>query len=200
MITATRRASLTRHHKLPQGSRLPAPFAMMTERRCRWTRTPVPSWSALRRCRLLPFGEDLVAQPDAFRADPHPRPRDERQIAAALLAAEGTRAFDRLAPPAAAALTDAGVAREFPLDGWDADAELAEHPPRPGSGVESEHAEQVLGADVAATGPPRQIRGPPDRLAGLGRLRRRLVTGLAAAGEQLSRGGTGGVGADAQLL
>jgi hypothetical protein len=80
------------------------------------------------------FGEDLVAQPDALRADPHPRPCDEPQFAAALLAAEGTSAIGRLARPAAARLADASVAGEFLHDGRDVGAELAEYPPRPGSG------------------------------------------------------------------
>src|SRR5947207_2820478 len=90
--------------------------------------------------------------------------------------------------PAPAPPFRAEVTLELFLDGRDADVQVGEYPPGTRSGVEREHAQQVLGADIAQAGPPREPGREPERLACLGRLRRRDITGQAATREQLAPG------------
>src|SRR5262249_45239507 len=133
------------------------------------------------------LGDDLGGERDAFGADPHARPGDKADAAGRIFATERALLGGPL-PPAPALPAGADVALKLFLDGRDADVQLAEHAPGPRSGIQGQRAQQVLGADIAKPGPPGQTGRPFDRRPRLRRLRRRLLTGLAAAREHHAGG------------
>jgi hypothetical protein len=119
------------------------------------------------------FGEDLIAQIDALVADIHAgiHAGSANEFLDLLLALSAKRAGEiNFASFAAALLCGADVTVEFFLNGGDAHAEVAEHPPGTRTRIKRQRGEELLGAHVAAPGLLGQRGRTLDRLTGLGRL------------------------------